>query len=127
MLAPPPAKTSVTRAMRPGASTWRTTKVVRRPVSLTCMPSMRLTRTWPPPTELPSMLTWAPSVPASSMSAVLGCSPSASPSAKLTATPRSRAIASESRRRTSSVAMPSTPATMARSVPWPRPVLAKLP
>ena len=41
--------------------------------------------------------------------------------------PASRARAKLSGRRGSSGFMPSSPATMARSVPWPRPVVAKLP
>ena len=120
MLAPQSARTSVTAAMRPGASRCFTTKARRVPLILTAMPSMEVTSTCPPPTEQPRTSTSALSRPRSLMRTEFGCPASSELVSKVMGTPCSRASSKESRRRGSSGLMPRIPAAMALSVPCPR-------
>ena len=120
------ASASATSAMQPGVSSLWMMRVLASPPKSAATPSMEVTRMRPPPTEAADRFNRRVG-PSSARTAVLGWAARSSTGWMLNASPACSARAKLSGRRGSSGFMPSSPATMARSVPWPRPVVAKLP
>ena len=119
--------TSVTAAMMPGVSLWRTMRVVYWPVRETSMPLTSVTRMFPPPILEPRRDTWRPFASVKVTRAVFGWAPSMSPVEIWTLSPAAFASSGAWRMRTSSVAIPMIPAIRALSVPCPLYVFAKDP
>ena len=101
--------------------------MLESPPKFVVMPSIWQMLIRPPPMDAPTTSSLRPDAPVSRSTAVLGCAPRRFVVPILKCSPASLAIEKLCGMRSSSGCMPSSPATSARSVPWPRPVAAKLP
>ena len=115
------------RDSSPATSWWRTTRVLKMPVKLTSTPSSWSTRMRPPPVEAAWRTSFLPSALSTASTAVLGWASRRWMVWKRNSSPCPTAISKLSGMPRSSGFIPRSPATRARSVPWPCPVSAKEP
>ena len=121
------ASAMVTSAMQPGVSSLWMMRVLLSPPKSAGTPSISVTRMRPPPTDAALSESCRPVRLVRVSTAVLGWAERSSTGWMLNCIPRCAASAKLSGRRGSSGRRPSSPATSARSVPCPFPVVAKLP